>query len=92
MVSIDDLVCVRLIDLKRVIGFLAGRFDGQKIRSKFLRSIFNPAYHLFCLCLDILAVRMSFVGKCCGGKFGRSVLVDSSPKLIFGTSRYVKVL
>jgi len=33
---------------------------------------------------------MAFVRKCCGGKFGWSVLVDSSPKLIFGTSRYVK--
>ena len=35
---------------------------------------------------------MAFVRKRCGGKFGRSVLVDSLPKLIFGTSRYVKVL
>jgi hypothetical protein len=56
----------------------------------FLRSIFNPTHHVVCLCLDILAVRMAFVRKCCGGKFGWLVLVDSSPKLILGTSRYVK--
>jgi len=56
----------------------------------FLRSIFNPTHHFVNLCLDILAVRMVFVRKRCGGKFGWSVLVDSSPKLIFGTSRYVK--
>ena len=55
-------------------------------------SIFNPTHHFVNLCLDILAVRMAFVRKRCGGKFGRSVLVDSSPKLIFGTSRYVQVV
>ena len=64
--------------------------DGQKIRWNFLRSIFNPTHHVVCLCLDILAVRMAFVRKRCGGKFGWSVLVDSLPKLIFGTSRYVQ--
>jgi hypothetical protein len=31
---------------------------------------------------------MAFVRKRCCGKFGWSVLVDSSPKLIFGTLRY----
>ena len=56
-----------------------------------LRSIFNPTHHFVLLCLDFLAVRMAFVQKRCGGKFGWSVLVDSSPKLIFDTSRYVKV-
>ena len=35
---------------------------------------------------------MAFVRKRCGGKFGRSVLVDSSPKLIFGTLRYSSTL
>jgi len=35
---------------------------------------------------------MAFVRKRCGGKFGWSVLVDSSPKLIFGTLRYSKTL
>ena len=35
---------------------------------------------------------MAFVRKRCGGKFGWLVLVDSSPKLIFSTLRYVKVL
>jgi hypothetical protein len=35
---------------------------------------------------------MAFVRKRCGGKFEWSVLVDSSPKLIFGTLRYLKVL
>ena len=64
--------------------------DKQKIRSKFLRSIFNPTHHVVRLCLDILAVKMAFVRKRCDGKFGWSVLVDYTPKLIFDTSRYVK--
>ncbi len=64
----------------------------MKNQVKILRSIVNPTYHFVNLCLDILAVRMAFVRKHCGGKFGWSVLVDSSPKLIFRTSRYVKVL
>jgi len=64
----------------------------EKSVQNFLRSISNPTHHSVLLCLDFLAVRMAFVRKHCGGKFGRSVLVDSSPKLIFGTSRYVKVL
>ena len=34
-------------------------------------------------------MRRDFVRKCCGGKLGWLVLVDSLPKLIFGTSRYV---
>ena len=63
-----------------------------KSGEKFLRSIFNPTHHFVLLCLDFLAVTMAFVRKRCGGKFGRSVLVDSLPKLIFGTSRYEKVL
>ncbi len=81
---------IRLINLKQDIDFLAGRFDGRKIRSNFLRSIFNPAHHFYCLCLDLLAVRTAFVRKLCGGKFGWLILVDSSPKLIVGTSMYVK--
>ena len=56
----------------------------EKSGQKILRSIFNPTHHFVNLCLDILAVRMAFVRKRCGGKFGWSVLVDSSPKLIFG--------
>ena len=63
---------------------LTDKKSGQKI----LRSIFNPTHHFVLLCLDFLAVRMAFVRKHCGGKYGRSVLVDSSPKLIFGTMRY----
>jgi len=35
---------------------------------------------------------MVFVRKRCGGNFGRLVLVDSSPKLIFGTLRYSSTL
>ena len=62
----------------------------EKSGQKFLRSIFNPTHHFVNLCLDILAVRMAFVRKHCGGKFGWLVLVDSLQKLIFGTSRYVK--
>ena len=62
----------------------------EKSGQKFLRSIFNPTHHFVLLCLDFLAVRMAFVRKHCCGKFGRSVLVDSSPKLIFGTSRYIQ--
>jgi len=65
--------------------------DGRKIRSKCLRSIFNPTHHFVNLCLDILAVRMVFVRKRCGRKFGWSVLVDSSPILIFGTLSYSRV-
>jgi hypothetical protein len=58
--------------------------DGQKKSGQiFLRSIFNPTHHFVCFCLDILAVRMAFVRKRCGGKFGWLVLVNSSPKLIF---------
>jgi hypothetical protein len=57
----------------------------EKSGQNFLRSIFNPTHHFVLLCLDVLAVWMAFVRKRCGGKFGRSVLVDSSPKLIFGT-------
>jgi hypothetical protein len=81
---------LRLIDLKHVIDYLTGRFDGRKIRSKFFKVHFQSSPSFFCLCLDILAVRMAFVRKRCGGKFGWSVLVDSLPKLIFGTSMYVK--
>jgi hypothetical protein len=62
----------------------------EKSGQKNLRSIFNSAHHFVCLCLDILAVRMAFVKKCCGGKICWLVLVDSLPKLIFSTSRYVK--
>ena len=62
----------------------------EKAGQIFLRSIFNPTHHVVCLCLDILAVRMAFVRKPCGGEFGWSVLVDSSPKLIFDALRYVK--
>ena len=61
----------------------------EKSGQIFLRSILNPAHHFVRLCLDILAARMAFVRKRCGGKFGWSVLVNSLPKLIFGTSRYV---
>ena len=57
----------------------------EKSGQKILRSIFNPTHHFVNLCLDILAVRMAFVRKHCGGKFGWSFLVDSSPKLIQGT-------
>ncbi len=64
----------------------------KKIGQNVLRSIFNPIHHFVNLCLDILAVRMAFFRKCCGGKFGWSVLGDSSPKLIFGTLRYSKTL
>jgi len=64
----------------------------EKSCQKILKSIFNPTHHFVLLCLDFLAVRMAFVRKHCGGKFGSSLLVDSSPKLIFGTLRYVKVL
>jgi len=64
----------------------------EKSGQKNFRSIFNPTHHFVLLCLDFLAVRMAIVRKRCGGKIGRSVLVDSSPKLIIGTSRYVKVL
>ena len=60
----------------------------EKSGQNFLRSIFNPTHHFVLLCLDFLAVRIAFVRKRCGGKFGWSVLVDSSPKLIFGTLRY----
>ncbi len=83
---------IRLINLKPDIMFLAGRFDGRKIRSKFLRSIFNPAHHFCRLCHDLLAGRTAFVRKRCGGKFGQSVLVDSLPKLIFGPLRYSSIL
>jgi hypothetical protein len=57
----------------------------EKSAQNVVRSIFNPTHHFVNLCLDILAVRMAFVRKRCGGKFGWSVLVDSLPKLIFGT-------
>jgi hypothetical protein len=62
----------------------------EKSGQLFLRSIFNSTHHYVRFCLDILAGRMAFVRKRCGGKFGWLVLVDSSPKLIFGTSRYIK--
>ncbi len=64
----------------------------KKSGQNFSRSIFNPAHHFVRLCLDILAVRMAFVRKFCGGKFGWSVLVDSLPKLIVGTLRYSSTL
>ncbi len=51
----------------------------EKSGQNLLRSIFNPAHHFCRLCLDLLAVRTAFVRKRCGGKFGQSVLVDSSP-------------
>jgi hypothetical protein len=57
----------------------------EKSAQNVVRSIFNPTHHFVNLCLDILAVRMAFVRKRCGGKFGWSVLVDFLPKLIFGT-------
>ena len=57
----------------------------KKSGQNFLKSIFSPTHHVVCLCLDILAVQMDFVRKRCW-----SVLVDSSPTLIFGASRYVK--
>jgi hypothetical protein len=57
----------------------------KKSAQNFVRSIFNPTHHFVNLCLDILAVRMAFVRKRCGGKISWSVLVDSLPKLIFGT-------
>jgi len=88
-----DTPQLRLIDLKRHIDFFGGRvLTDEKSGQNFLRSIFNPTHHFVLLCLDFLAVRIAFVRKRCGGKFGRSVLVDSLPKLIFGTSKYVKVL
>jgi hypothetical protein len=62
----------------------------EKSGQNVLRSIFNPTHHFVNLCLDILAVRMAFVRKRCGGKFGWPVLVDSSPTLI--TLRYSKTL
>jgi len=42
----------------------------EKSGQKFLWSIFNPTHHFVNLCLDILAVRMVFVRKRCGEKFG----------------------
>jgi hypothetical protein len=63
----------------------------EKSGQKILRSIFSLIHHFVLLCLDILAVRMAFVRKRCGGKFGWSVLVDSSPKFIFGTLEVCKV-
>ena len=66
---------------------LTDKKSGQKI----LRPIFNPAHHVVSLCLDFLAVRRDFDRKCCGGKLGWLVLVNSSPKLIFDTSRYSRV-
>ena len=64
----------------------------EKSGQNFLRSIFNPTQHFVNLYLGILAVGMAFVRKHCGGKFGWSVMVDSSPKLIFGALRYSKTL
>jgi len=64
----------------------------EKSGQKHLRSIFNPTHHFVLLCLDFLAVRMAFVRKCCGGKFGWSVLVNSSPKLIFVTLGYCSTI
>jgi hypothetical protein len=60
----------------------------EKSGQQNLRSIFNQTHHFVLRCLE------AFVQKCCGGKFGWSVLVDSSPKLIFGTLRlrYSKTL
>jgi len=48
--------------------------DGRKFGQKFLRSIFIPTHHFDNLCDTILAARMAFVRKCCGGKFGWSAL------------------
>jgi hypothetical protein len=42
----------------------------EKSGQKFLRSLFNPTHHFVNLCDTILAVRMAFVRKRCGGKFG----------------------
>ena len=64
--------------------------SGQKLYGPF--SIQSIILFFFVLTFLLSAVRMAFVRKRCGGKFGQSVLVNSSPKLIFGTSRYVKVL
>jgi hypothetical protein len=60
----------------------------EKSGQNFLRSILNPTQHFVLLCLDFLVVGIAFVRKHCGGKFGWSVLVNSSPKLILGTLRY----
>jgi hypothetical protein len=38
---------LRLIDLKHVIDYLAGRFDGQKIRSKFFNVHFQSSPSFF---------------------------------------------
>ena len=60
----------------------------EKSGQKILRSIFNPTHHFVLLCLDFLAVRMAFVRKRCGGKFGRSVL---GPFLAKTHLRYLEV-
>ena len=68
--------------------YFGGKKNGRKIRSKFFRSIFNPTHHFVLLCFYFLAVRMAFVRKRCGRKFGRSVLVDSLPKLYLPSFSY----
>jgi hypothetical protein len=47
----------------------------EKSGQKILRSILNPTHHFVNLCDTILAVRMAFVRKRCGGKFGWSALL-----------------
>ena len=49
--------------------------DEKSDQNYFVRSIFNPTHHFVDLCDTILAVvRMAFVRKFCGGKFGWSAL------------------
>jgi hypothetical protein len=55
--------------------------DGQKIRSIFFRSIFNPTHHYLYFCVGFIAVRIDLVGKCCGGKLGWSDLSIPCQKL-----------
>jgi len=59
----------------------------EKSGQKFLRSIFNPTHHFV---LEWLLSENAVVGNLVGRFW--LILVDSSPKLIFGTLRYVKVL
>ena len=86
------MVLFKTVQVKNRYTDFGGIKNVRKIRSNFLRSIFNPIHHFVCLCLDILAVRMAFVRKRSGGNFGWSVLIDSLPKLIFGTLRYSSTL
>ncbi len=71
------------VDLVSLYWFLL-----QKLSPHRCKTDRSKTHRLCRLCLDLLAVRMAFVRKRCGGKFGWSVLVNSSPKLIFGTLIY----